>query len=68
MTARDDIIGGIRRSLGRGALADEAAGKLAARIAAHRPNLIPARATSLDPPARVDLFVALAEAVPDLAV
>jgi len=63
MTARDDILGGIRRGLGRGALADGPTGELAARVAAHRRNLIPARAASLDPPGRVDLFVAMAEAV-----
>jgi L-lactate dehydrogenase complex protein LldG len=63
MSARDDILGGIRRSLGRAALAGEAAGELKARVAAHRRNLIPARATSLDPPGRVDLFVTMAEAV-----
>ena len=63
MTARDDILAGIRRSLGRGALAEGAASELAARVAEHRRNLIPARAASLDPAARVDLFVAMAEAV-----
>ena len=63
MSARDDILGGIRQALGRGALAGEAAGALAARVAAHRRNLIPARAAVLDPPARVDLFVAMAEGV-----
>jgi L-lactate dehydrogenase complex protein LldG len=63
MTARDDIIGGIRRNLGRGALSGTNADELAARIAAHRRNLIPARATSLDPPGRVDLFVKMAETV-----
>jgi L-lactate dehydrogenase complex protein LldG len=63
MTARDDILGGIRRSLGRGSLPDTEAGELAARVAAHRRNLIPARAASLDPPARVDLFVTMAQAV-----
>jgi L-lactate dehydrogenase complex protein LldG len=63
MSAREDILGGIRRALGRGALARDDAGDLAARVAAHRRNLIPARAASLDPPARVDLFVAMAEAV-----
>ncbi|HZK90376.1 MAG TPA: lactate utilization protein [Stellaceae bacterium] len=63
MTARDDVLGGIRRALGRGALAEGAAGELDARVAAHRRNLIPARAAALDPPARVDLFVAMAEAV-----
>jgi L-lactate dehydrogenase complex protein LldG len=63
MNTRDDILGGIRHALGRGALADEAAGVLAARVAAHRRNLIPARAAVLDPPARIDLFVAMAEGV-----
>jgi L-lactate dehydrogenase complex protein LldG len=63
MNTRDDILGGIRQALGRGALADEAAGVLAARVAAHRRNLIPARAAALHPPARVDLFVAMAEGV-----
>jgi L-lactate dehydrogenase complex protein LldG len=63
MTARDDILGGIRRSLGRGALAGEGAEALAARVAAHRRNLIPARAAALDAGGRVDLFVDMAEAV-----
>ena len=63
MSARDDILGGIRRALGRDALGETAADGLAARVAAHRRNLIPARATALDPPARVDLFVTMAEAV-----
>jgi len=53
MTARDDVLGGIRRALGRGALAEGAAGELDARVAAHRRNLIPARAAALDPPARI---------------
>jgi L-lactate dehydrogenase complex protein LldG len=61
MTARDDILGNVRRALGRVAGAD--ADELAARVAAHRRNLIPARAAALDPPARADLFVAMAEAV-----
>lgn len=63
MSARDDILGNIRRALGRGTLARETADELAARIAAHRRNLIPVRATALDPPARVNLFVTMAEAV-----
>jgi L-lactate dehydrogenase complex protein LldG len=63
MTARDDILGGIRRGLGRGALDGEAADAVAERVAAHRRNLIPARAASLDGPAQVDLFVQMAEAV-----
>ena len=63
MTARDDILGTIRRSLGRSALPEDQAAELAVRVAAHRRNLVPARATALDPAARVDLFVAMAEAV-----
>jgi L-lactate dehydrogenase complex protein LldG len=63
MTARDDILGGIRRSLRRGPVVGADAEALAERVAAHRRNLIPARAASLDPTARVDLFVAMAEAV-----
>src|SRR5215472_3005453 len=63
MTARDDILSGIRRSLGRGALSDVAAEGVAARVAAHRRNIVPARAASLDEPARIELFVEMAEAV-----
>jgi L-lactate dehydrogenase complex protein LldG len=63
MSARDDILGGIRRGLGRGPLAGDDAAAVTASIAEHRRNLIPARAASLDAPARIDLFVELAEAV-----
>ena len=63
MSTRDDILGSIRRRLGRGALSETAADELAGRVAGHRRNLIPARAISLDPPARLDLFVKMAEAV-----
>jgi L-lactate dehydrogenase complex protein LldG len=62
MTARDDILGGIRRGLGRSAPTG-AAVAAAERVAAHRRNLVPARATAIDPPARVDLFVDMAQAV-----
>ncbi len=61
--ARDQILGGIRRSLKRGRLAPEAEAELRERVAAHRRNLIPARATALDHRGRVDLFVAMAEEV-----
>ena len=61
--ARDDILGGIRRALRRGKLSEEAGAGLAERVAAHRRNLIPARAVTLDPAARIDLFVAMAEEV-----
>ncbi|HEV2335388.1 MAG TPA: LUD domain-containing protein [Stellaceae bacterium] len=62
-TAREDILAGIRRSLRRGPVPAEAASGLAQRIAAHRRNLIPARAAALDRAARIDLFVAMAEEV-----
>jgi L-lactate dehydrogenase complex protein LldG len=61
VSARDDILGGVRRALGRSAGAN--AEEPAARVAVHRRNLIPARATALDPSGRADLFVAMAEAV-----
>jgi L-lactate dehydrogenase complex protein LldG len=61
--ARDAILGGIRRALNRGPVSDEIARDLEARVAAHRRNLVPARAGSLDPAGRVDLFVRMAEEV-----
>lgn len=63
MSARDDILGGIRRGLRRGPLPAETQAALAERTAAHRRNLVPARAAVLDHAARVDLFVAMAEEV-----
>jgi len=62
-TAREDILAGIRRALRRGPVPAEAAAGLGERIAAHRRNLIPARAAALDHAARIDLFVAMAEEV-----
>ncbi|HVC53270.1 MAG TPA: LUD domain-containing protein [Stellaceae bacterium] len=61
--ARDDILGRIRGSLGRGAVPAETAVSLAARVAAHRRNLVPARAAALAATARTDLFVTMAEEV-----
>jgi L-lactate dehydrogenase complex protein LldG len=61
--AREQILGTIRRSLKRGALDDAAAQALEQRLAAHRPNLIPARAAALDRAGQIELFVAMAEAV-----
>ena len=63
MTARDDILGGIRSALRRGALPAETQAELAERVAAHRRNLVPARAAALDPAGRVELFVKMAEEV-----
>jgi L-lactate dehydrogenase complex protein LldG len=61
--AREEILSGIRRALRRGAVDAAAAAELRARLAAHRRNLIPARAAALDHRGRVDLFVAMAEEV-----
>jgi L-lactate dehydrogenase complex protein LldG len=56
MSARDQILGQIGRSLGRAPLAESAKAEAAARIHAHRRNLVPARAQK--PAAeRIDLFV-----------
>jgi len=63
MTARDDILGGIRRALRRGPLPTGVQAELAERVDTHRRNLVPARAAALDPPARLELFVAMAEEV-----
>jgi L-lactate dehydrogenase complex protein LldG len=63
MTGRDDILGGIRKALKRGALDAAAAAALRARLDTPARNLIPARATVLDDAGQVDLFVAMAEEV-----
>ena len=63
MSARDDILGGIRRALGRGPLPASDADALAQRVAEHRRNLVPARAVALDHAGRIDLFVQMAEEV-----
>jgi len=63
MAARDEILGGIRRSLGRSGPLDEAsAAELRSRMANHQRNLIPAR-TDRDEAALIDLFQTMAEAV-----
>jgi L-lactate dehydrogenase complex protein LldG len=63
MTARDDILGGIRRSLRRGPLPADKTAALTAQLGTHRRNLVPARAAALDHGGRVDLFVVMAEEV-----
>jgi L-lactate dehydrogenase complex protein LldG len=63
MSARDDILGSVRRSLGRGPVSGSDAEALAERVAAHRRNLLPARATTLDATGRIELFAKMAEAV-----
>jgi L-lactate dehydrogenase complex protein LldG len=63
VSARDDILGGIRRALKRGPLPAATQTALTERVATHRRNLVPARAAALDGKAQVDLFVAMAEEV-----
>ncbi|HWK46877.1 MAG TPA: lactate utilization protein [Stellaceae bacterium] len=62
-SARAQILAGIRAALKRGPLGEAASAPLAARLAQHPRNLIPARAASLDHAGRVDLFVGMAEEV-----
>jgi len=61
--ARADIIASIRRSLRRGRVDAQTEAELRAQVAAHRRNLIPARAAALDHSGQIDLFVAMAEEV-----
>jgi L-lactate dehydrogenase complex protein LldG len=56
VSARDDILGNIRRSLGRGVLTDAAAAIPERRVAGHRPNLVPGRVLGLDREALLDAF------------
>ena len=60
---REQILAGIRRSLKRGRLEAARETELRELVAAHRRNLVPARAAALDDPRRVDLFVGMAEEV-----
>jgi L-lactate dehydrogenase complex protein LldG len=61
--SREQILAGIRRSLKRGRLDSARETELREHVAAHRRNLVPARATALDDARRVDLFVGMAEEV-----
>jgi L-lactate dehydrogenase complex protein LldG len=56
MAARDQILGGIRRSLNRGALEGDAAMPLEGRLATPPRGAIPARTQGLDRKGLVDLF------------
>jgi L-lactate dehydrogenase complex protein LldG len=58
--AREQILARIRRSLRRDRLDGASEATLRARVAAHRRNLVPARAAALDDAGRVELFVAMA--------
>jgi L-lactate dehydrogenase complex protein LldG len=61
--ARERILADIRHSLGRGRVDATQEAELRARLAAHRRNLVPARATVLDERGRVELFIEMAEEV-----
>jgi L-lactate dehydrogenase complex protein LldG len=61
--ARDQIFGDIRARLGRGRLDPTANAAAEERLSAHRRNLIPARAASLDHTGQVALFISEAKAV-----
>ena len=63
MSARDQILGGIRKALKREALGTEASAVLDARLGRHERNLIPARTTVLDDAGRVELFLTMAKEV-----
>ncbi len=62
MSTGAEIFARVRAGLGRGSLPAEAAARLEARIAAHSPNLIPAR-SRLPEPERLALFERMAEEV-----
>jgi L-lactate dehydrogenase complex protein LldG len=61
VSARDQILGGIRKSLGRGPLSDDAAAPLRRRLSEHPANLIPARTKSLDGEGLAAMFKTFAE-------
>jgi L-lactate dehydrogenase complex protein LldG len=62
-SAREQILGGIRTSLKRGAVSADQAATLNQRMTRPQRNLIPARTTSLDAAGKVDLFLRMAEEV-----
>lgn len=61
--ARAQILAGLRRSLGRGALAGEAAAALEARVSGPKAGLVPARSRGLDRRGLIALFEAYAKDV-----
>lgn len=61
--ARAQILGGVRRSLARDALAPEHAATLETRLRGHAANLVPARAAGLEPRRLVELFEAQASKI-----
>jgi L-lactate dehydrogenase complex protein LldG len=61
--ARDQILARIRGSLKRGRVDAAREMELRDGVAAHRRNLVPARAAALDAQSRIDLFISMAEEV-----
>src|SRR5262245_43070498 len=61
--ARDQILDSIRGSLKRGRLDPAGETELRERVAAHRRNLVPTRATALDRSEQTDLFITMAKEV-----
>jgi L-lactate dehydrogenase complex protein LldG len=61
--ARDQILGGIRRSLKRGPLDETQRQSLEAQLASPTRNLVPARAAGRDHPGQIELFIAMAQEV-----
>ena len=61
--ARESILATVRKSLGRGRLDPDGDAELRARLAAHRRNPVPTRATEIDERGRVELFAGMAEEV-----
>jgi len=60
---RDQILGGIRKSLKRGALDETKASALRAKLASPQRNIIPKRAASLDHQGQIELFLRMAQEV-----
>ena len=60
---REQILGGIRKSLKRGPVTEARAAELRAKLDAHARNLIPQRAAGLAPDQQVELFIRMAEEV-----
>ena len=61
--SRERILGNLRRALNRDGSADIAAQTVSERLAAHRPNTIPARGVGGDRDGRIALFQMMAEEV-----
>ena len=60
---RDQILGGIRKSLKRGALDETRAAAIRAKLASPQRNIIPKRAASLDHQGQIELFLRMAQEV-----